>query len=143
MTSRTTSRFGRLVAIGITTSGSYWVRISNACGTADSAAARVNVVANCTAPVITQQPQSTTVTTGGSAVLTVGATGASLTYQWYAGQVFDFSSPIGGSAASVVTPPVTSPSSFWVRIVNPCGNVNSVAAVVTPGVPPKRRSASH
>jgi hypothetical protein len=43
----------------------------------------------------------------------------------------------------VATPAITSPSSFWVRIVSPCGTVNSIAAVVTPGVPPKRRSASH
>ncbi|MEA2571457.1 MAG: hypothetical protein QOI24_3458 [Acidobacteriota bacterium] len=139
-----TNGTGSTVTIGgVTTLTSYWVRIANDCGTVDSAPARIRVVANCTAPVITQQPASTTVTTGASTVLMVGATGASLTYQWYAGQVFDFTSPIGGSAASVATPPVTSPSSFWVRIVSPCGTVNSVAAVVTPGVPPKRRTASH
>jgi hypothetical protein len=135
---------GPTVTVGpLTNATSYWVRITNDCGTVNSIAAQVNIVASCTAPAITQQPLSTNVTPGGSAVLTVGASGASLTYQWYAGQVFDFTSPIGGSAASVVTPPVTSPSSFWVRISSPCGTVNSAAAFVTPASPPKRRSASH
>ncbi|HKO02517.1 MAG TPA: M57 family metalloprotease, partial [Thermoanaerobaculia bacterium] len=110
---------------GVTTATSYWVRISNDCGSVDSAAARFTVAAACTQPVITQQPASTSVTPGASAVLSVTATGASLTYQWYAGQVFDFTSPIGGSASSVLTPPITTTSSFWVRITSPCGLVNS------------------
>ena len=128
---------------GVTTATSYWVRISNDCGSVDSAAARFTVAAACTQPVITQQPASTSVTPGASAVLSVTATGASLTYQWYAGQVFDFTSPIGGSASSVLTPPITTTSSFWVRITSPCGLVNSTAAFVTPSSPPRRRSAPH
>jgi hypothetical protein len=131
-----------LVINPVTASATYWVRISNDCGIADSAPVRVNAVSACSAPVITQQPQSTNVSRGSSALLQVGATGASLTYQWYQGQVFDFTNPIGGSAASVQTPPLTGTTSFWVRITSPCGSVNSSAAIVTTAVT-KRRVAGH
>lgn len=135
---------GPTLTVGpLTAATNYWVRVANDCGSVDSATARMSIVATCTAPQITQQPQSTSVAPGSTAVLSVGATGASLTYQWYAGQVFDFTSPIGGSAASVVTPPITTTSSFWVRISSPCGTVNSTAALVTASSPPRRRSASH
>ena len=79
---------------------------------------------------ITSQPQSVSVPAGTGVTLSVGATGTSLTYQWYVGTSGDTTTPIGGATgASVnVTPSVT--TSYWVR-VNACGNVDSTSATVT------------
>jgi hypothetical protein len=78
-------------------STSYWARINNDCGTIDSSAAQLNVVSTCRAAVITTQPQDQSVTSGGTAILNVVATGTSLVYQWYVGPVLDFSHPTGGA----------------------------------------------
>jgi hypothetical protein len=102
----------------------------------------VTTSATCTPPAIAVQPQSATISEGSSAVVSVVATGVSLTYQWYQGPVFDFTHPIGGSAPAVVTPAVSAPTQFWVRISSPCGNINSVAATITPIVV-RHRAAGH
>ncbi len=120
---------------------SYWVRVSNLCGAVDSNPANVDIVQACTAPAITAQPRSTSVPAGTSATLSVGVTGTALTYQWYEGPVLDFTHPVGGSAATFVTPPITAPAQFWVRVNSPCGSVNSGAAVVTVMGVGKRRAA--
>ena len=95
--------------------------------------ATLNVVSSCRQPVIVSQPQDQSVAAGASAILTVAATGTSITYQWYEGQVFDFTNPVGGSSPTLVTPPITTTAQFWARVVTPCGTVNSVAVTVTPG----------
>jgi hypothetical protein len=132
-----------LVTPPLLTSTRYWVRATNDCGSADSAAASVNVVTTCTAPVVTTPPAATTVTSGAAATLSVLATGTSLTYQWYQGPLFDFTHPLGGSAPSLVTPPITVPAQFWVRITGACGSANTAPATVTPAVSSKRRAAGH
>ena len=121
---------------------SYWVRVHNACGVADSTTASIAIAPSCMRPAIVVQPQSATVSEGSTAIVSVVATGVSLTYQWYEGPVLDFTHPIGGSAPAVLTPPLTEPAQFWVRISSPCGNVDSVAATVTPMVV-RRRAAGH
>jgi hypothetical protein len=114
-------------------STSYWVRITNDCGAIDSHSAQLTVVASCRAAAITTQPQDQIVGSGGSAVLSIAATGTSLSYQWYIGPVFDFSHPTGGSAPMLITPAVSAPTQFWVRVTAPCGTAaNSIAATVSP-----------
>jgi hypothetical protein len=120
-------------------STSYWVRITNDCGTIDSHSAQLSVVSSCRAAAITTQPQDQIVGSGGSAVLSIAATGTSLTYQWYVGPVFDFSHPTGGSAPMLITPAVTAPTQFWVRVTSPCGNANSIAVTVSPTLVIRRR----
>lgn len=117
---------------------SFWLQANNPCGSASTNAAVVRVVATCTAPVIITQPQNETVVSGSSAIVTVTASGPSLTYAWYQGQVFDFTHPVGGSAPSLATPAITAPTEFWVRITNPCGIVSSVAATVSPATGRRR-----
>ena len=110
---------------------SYWVRVSNSCGAVNSATVTVTV-SGCTAPSITSQPQSRTISQGQIASLTVSATGTGLSYQWYNGTSGNTSSPIGGggnSATLVVQPAST--RSYWVRVSNSCGSVNSATATVT------------
>ncbi|MDQ3281904.1 MAG: hypothetical protein M3Q69_10890 [Acidobacteriota bacterium] len=117
------------VSPGATTS--YWVRVTNACGSVNSATATVTVTAACTAPTITAQPQSSTIPYGSYTTVGVTASGSNLTYQWYVGQSGDTSRPISGltSPSFQVSPGAT--TTYWVRVSNACGSVNSAAATVT------------
>jgi hypothetical protein len=66
------------------TGAQIYVIVSNAGGSVTSATATLTVTAMATAPTITQQPSSVTVTAGQSAAFSVMATGtAPLTYQWF------------------------------------------------------------
>ncbi len=123
------------VLLGSTT---YWARITNDCGTIDSASAAMTVVNTCQPAAIVSQPADASVPAGSAAILNVVATGTSLIYQWYQGPVFDFTRPVGGSAPALVTAPITAPTQYWVRVSAPCGGtVNSVAVTVSPA--PRRR----
>jgi len=97
-------------------------------------------VQSCTSPAIVSQPQNQSVTSGSSAVVSVVATGASLSYQWYQGPYLDFTHPIGGNAPSVFAPSITTPTQFWVRIGGPCGSVDSSVATVSVGSVGRRRA---
>ncbi|MGA8807484.1 MAG: FG-GAP-like repeat-containing protein [Thermoanaerobaculia bacterium] len=86
----------------------------------------------CTAPSITAQPASTTITAGQSATLSVGVSGtAPFSYQWYIGTSGNTASPISGATGPslTVSPAVT--TSYWARVTNSCGTANSATAVVT------------
>jgi Ig-like domain CHU_C associated len=87
---------------------------------------------SCTPPAITQQPSSTTITAGGSATLSVSASGtAPLSYQWYIGTSGTTTSPIPGSTGASVTVSPTTTTSYWVQVTNSCGTANSNTATVT------------
>ena len=122
----------------LTQTTTYWLRVTNDCGTINSQEATVVVDPACTAPFIVAQPSNTSVATGSSARLSVVATGDNLTYRWYAGDLFDFTHPIGSSSPEVVTPVITESQRFWVRIDGACGSASSVAVTVTPGVSRRR-----
>jgi predicted extracellular nuclease len=84
-----------------------------------------------TAPAITVQPQDTTVTTGGSATLTVAASGTGpLTYQWYAGTAGDTTNPVH-TGTSFTTPALAATTSYWVRVSGPGGQADSRTVTVT------------
>jgi len=125
----------------IMTQTTYWVRIGNPCGTAQSVAATVTPVPQCVSPSITRQPQSESVPSGANALLTVGANAANPTFRWYRGDLLDFSNPVGANAPALFTPPITAATKFWVRIDTPCGSTNSTVATVIPSTQ-RRRSAS-
>ncbi|HWW61840.1 MAG TPA: hypothetical protein VN181_10770, partial [Thermoanaerobaculia bacterium] len=119
---------------------SYWLQVTNDCGSDDSVTARVNVVASCIAPQLTLQPASTNVAPGATSFLTAGVTGTSLTYRWYQGPVFDFTKPVDGNNPTLLTPAITTPTQFWLHVTNSCGTVSTSAVTVTP-VNPRRRIA--
>lgn len=128
-------------ALSATTS--YWVRVSNAVGTADSATATITVSPPPgVAPSITSQPQSKSITAGQTASLSVSASGtAPMSFQWYTGASGNTSSPVAGAtSASVTTPALTVTTSFWVRVTNGYGAADSAAATVT--VTPDSSSAA-
>ncbi len=124
----------------LTNTTTYWVQVTNAVGVADSQTATITVV---TPPVITVQPHSQTITSGGTATLTVVATGAEpFGYQWYVGESGDITALVpGAAAASFTTPVLTNTTAYWVRVSNVAGVVNSQTAtiVVTPATPAEVR----
>src|SRR6185436_16136604 len=114
-----------------TTSGPYVVRASNDCGSA-SASVAVHVSASCIAPTITSAPEAVSVAPGTAAMLQVRARGTSLIYQWYEGETFDFTRPLGNGTPLFVTPAIEEPRRFWVRVSNGCGSAQSAAVTVEP-----------
>ena len=113
----------------LTTTTSYWARASNAAGNTNSNAATVTIV---TPPSITTQPVSTTISSGGTATLTVAASGTSPTFQWYAGSTGITSNPVAGAtSASFTTPALTSTTRYWARASNGAGTSDSNAATIT------------
>lgn len=122
-------------------STSYWLRVTNDCGSTDTNAVQMRVVDSCATPVILVQPHDAYVPSGERAELKVIAAGPSLSFQWYQGQVNDYTHPIAGSSPDILTPPVTAPTQFWLRITSPCGSVSSVAVNATPVT--RHRPAAH
>ncbi|MBZ5675069.1 MAG: immunoglobulin domain-containing protein [Acidobacteriia bacterium] len=86
-------------------------------------------------PVITQAPQSSSVSIGQTAGFTVTATGAGLTYQWQSMPSGGSFSNIASATSSSYTTPVLSladsGTQFRVVVTNPQGSVTSSAATVT------------
>ena len=120
----------------------YWVRVMDGSGSIDSATATITVRSSGgggTAPVITSQPQRGTVQSGQPATLRVRADGAGpLRYQWYRGSRRDTSTPMDGATRQdYTTPPLSETTSYWVRVSNAAGSVDSDTATVTvEGAPP-------
>lgn len=116
----------------LTATASYWVRVTNGCGTANSNTATVTVTV-CTGPAISSHPQSVSIGSGLTAALSVTATGTSpLAYQWYQGASPATTNPISGATnSSYTTPALTAAASFWVKVTNGCGTANSNTATVT------------
>ncbi|MES2467093.1 MAG: hypothetical protein V4675_07315 [Verrucomicrobiota bacterium] len=113
---------------------SYWVRVTNAGGGVNSGTAVVTVIQP---PVISAQPASATINAGGTTTLSVAASGTSPSFQWYAGAAGDVTNPIGGAtASSYTTPALATTSSYWVKVTNTAGTVNSGTAMVTVISPP-------
>jgi hypothetical protein len=115
-----------------TSTTSYWARV-NGCNSSSVASRVVTVtVTACTPPSINSQPQGTTIASGNSAMLTVGAAGSGpFSYQWYVGTPQDTSSPIGTNTSSILVFP-TATTTYWVRVTGQCAPVaNSTASTVT------------
>jgi hypothetical protein len=113
----------------------FWVRVSNPAGYADSLAATITIPGP---PEITSQPQPTTAARGQSATLSVTARGTEpLGYQWY--QVVNGTTylPLAGANASTyTTAPLTNTSVFAVMVTNVAGSVYSATADVRVIDPP-------
>jgi len=131
---------------GLTSTTRYWVRVSNSCQPpADSNTATITVEI-CTPPEIIDHPQNQQVYSGGSVNLFVNAEGdLPLSYQWYEGISGDTSNPINGAtSSSYQTPPLTSNTSYWVRVSNSCNpSADSDTATITvyEGIPEIERNA--
>lgn len=117
------------------------------------AAATVYGDGACTLPVIAVQLKSQIVGSGRDIVLYLGAkSGRTLHYSWYEGPRGDTSRPLGQDYYYLIRtthplngdpfPQADRSTSYWVRVTDVCGSVDSAAAVIT--VPSTRhRGASH
>jgi hypothetical protein len=86
----------------------------------------------CEAITIFQQPQPATVLVNQKFTLEALHTGTSpFAYQWYRGASGNTSSPVPGATGAALQTTVAATTSFWVRIGNCAGTVDSAAAAVT------------
>ena len=94
--------------------GSYSVVVENELGSVASDTVELIVESLIT---IVQAPVDVTIVGEGTAVLSVGAEGPGLTYQWYRGVSGDKSSPIqGATEGTYETDTITADANFWVEI---------------------------
>ena len=93
-----------------------------------------DVASSCSTPAITTQPQNRSISSGQTATLSVAASGAGLSFQWYSGGPPSTGSAIpNATAASFTTPALTSTQTYSVRVSNSCGSVDSSVATVSVG----------
>jgi hypothetical protein len=95
---------------------------------------------SCTAPLITQHPQGKTIAPGGSATLTVTASGTPLNYQWHIGTPGVTTNPIVGASSASLTVSPSSSTQYWVRVFNSCGSAQSASSAIAVGVPQRAKS---
>jgi hypothetical protein len=118
-----------LTNLAVANAGSYTVVVSNAAGSVTSNAATLTVSAS-NAPVITRQPTSLTVNSGGTIVLNAAATGTpSPTYQWRKDGV-----AIAGATSDLLVLAAVSAAnagSYTLVATNSAGSATSNAAVLT------------
>jgi len=138
------------LAISISTTTTYWVRVENTTSPCSATTGGITVTITINQP--STAPSSITgadFCNPGSTTLTAlgGALGTGANYQWGTGAVVGVS-PIAGATSStlVVSPAVT--TTYWVRIQNttaPCtantGGVTRVVTVTQPSVAPSSISA--
>ncbi len=129
----------------LTVTATFWARVTNSCGMADTRGAVVTVAQSCAAPMIasaTANPAA--IPPGQATTLSVTATGTSLSYQWFKGPSGNTTAPIGGATTSSILDSPTATTSYWVRVSSGCGapSVDSITITVTVGKP-RRRSVGH
>ena len=108
----------------------YWVRVTGSCGVADSTVALQSVY-----PKINVQPADLATCANQAAAFSVGATGTSLTYQWYRGNVYDYSQPIAGATGTATTINPASTQAVWceIRSGNAATATRTATATVSAG----------
>jgi len=116
-----------------TLAGEHIVTLTASDGTVSSSVS-AHVTVFCDPPFILgiDQPKSSTVALGRPAQLSVKASGSGpFTYQWFTGAsgLSNFPLP-GGTSANFTTSALNDTTSYWVRVTNPCGSVNSQTATV-------------
>ena len=123
---------GTLTTPALTTSSSFWVRVSNSVGSVDSATAIITVLPPPQNIQITSQPASQNITSGQSVSLSVTAMGDGLIYQWYQGNSGDTTLPLGGATTDIyTTPALTTTTNYWVRVSNAHSSVDSTTVTIT------------
>ncbi len=82
-------------------------------------------------------PASTGIEEGESVTFTVDSQGEGLTYQWYLGQSGDNSQAIQGATSQTYnTGALAADTSYWVKVTNVAGSINSETVAVTINRPP-------
>lgn len=82
-------------------------------------------------PVIVSPPAGQSIASGSTVSLTVSATSlAPLSYQWYEGTNESNSTTVGTDSPEFTSPPLTSPTSYWVKVSNFAGSTTSAPAYI-------------
>jgi hypothetical protein len=118
--------------------GQLCAMASNGCG---SSTTQSCLTIGCAAPIITAQPQASSLCSGSTLILSTTATGAGLTYQWFKDAV----SISGATNASYTVSSANSShaGSYTVKVTSSCGaNVTSSVAAVTVNQPVSNISVS-
>lgn len=115
----------------LTVQAKYWVRVTRAGVIANSNTATVSVNPPATPPSITQQPSSSSINAGETAMLSVVTSGDPATYEWFEGSPPDTSVSVFTGGASFTTPALSATKTYWVKATNAGGSAESNAAVVT------------
>jgi hypothetical protein len=136
---------GTSVSTGpLTATTSFWAAVRNSCGELPTRTAIITVTDEpvCSLPSLTASPLSQQIQANTSVSLLVAVLGEALQYQWYEGPKGDTSKPVGTNQATFVSDKLLRATSFWVRVSNACGSLDSEAAVITikPG---RRRAVGH
>jgi hypothetical protein len=127
-----------------TAAGDHVITITATDGT-NTASASVFITVLCDPPFIlgVDQPKNSTVSPGRPALLSVKASGSGpFTYQWFTGASGLVNFPLaGGTSANFTTSALNDTTSYWVRVTNPCGSVDSqtVTVTVSAGAKPNAR----
>jgi plastocyanin len=119
-----------LNAVTTSDAGSYTVVVSNGVGSVTSSTATLTVNTAASAPVITSQPVSQTVSNGVNVTFTVTATGtAPLSFQWQK----NAAAVPGATSASLTLSAVTAgdAGTYAVVVSNAAGSVTSAQATLT------------
>jgi len=115
-----------------TNAGTYTVVVSDFIGSTTSSPAVLTVLS---APVITAQPQSLTVTNGNPANFSVTAINGPLTYQWY----FNTNAPLlnqTNSTLTIASSATNDAGAYTVVVANNLGSLTSSPAILTVASPP-------
>jgi hypothetical protein len=80
--------------------------------------------------IISQPLASQILNAGATAKFSVSTAGTGLTYQWYQGARGNTSNPVGGNSSFFTTPSLVINSSYWVRVSNAGGAVDSAESVI-------------
>jgi hypothetical protein len=134
---------GTLIALQssvfVTPSGptSYSVRVTNNCNNSGvSPVITITPTQSCTAPAITSvSANPTTIIAGQTAVLSVSATGSSLSFQWFSGSP---GSPVvvaNGNSATITVMPLQT-TTFFAVVMSGCGATSALTDTVTVTVSP-------
>jgi len=115
------------------------VNVTDANCTSPGPVAGVNITITG-APTITTQPTGQIVAPGTDATFTVVATGGTLHYQWFVRRPSGVTQPVGTDSPSFATH-AEGNSTWFVRVSNDCGSVDSIE--VTADIMTPRRHPSH
>ncbi len=113
----------------------FWVRVWNAAGAVTSDTTSITLLPQAT-PLITAQPQDSTVSVGEAVSAHVGARGGGLSFQWYGGAAGDTSTPVSAMSGErdswmVFWPDAPGTTCFWVRVWNVMGAATGRTVTVT------------
>ncbi|WP_290867991.1 DUF3500 domain-containing protein [Aquabacterium sp.] len=116
-------------AVTASSAGDYDVIVSNDSGSTTSSVATLTVQSSDGTPLITSQPSSVSVASGGTATFTVTASGSDLAFQWRK----DGSAISGATGSSYTLSSVSSSDagSYTVVVSNTAGSVTSDAATLS------------